>query len=426
MINATNSGSGYDRSRRPARDLVALAIAGQGISLALAIAVARRLSVSGFEAYAVASAIFVLLAALAPLGAEKLTLRQWPPLVRRQDWPMAHGLLRFGVRRTLVTALLAGGTVALVASLRSSDEVRLAVLVTCLSLPAGALVHYGVDLLTAAGRPFRALAIFRILVPATALTLFATALALGVVPQGWLAVAAWGAAWLVALGVMMVSLRPRLDPRVRAATPRGDPAWHREAWPFFIHRIAQALLAQSGILALEAFGAEGVAIGAFAAAMATTGMATVLASATNRAYGRDLALLLEAGDAAGIAALHRRRLGWLLPPLAGFLVVALGFPGVLLGLFRPEFADAGATPLRLLAIATAITVALALAPTQLKFQRRNRAIYTVMGVAAVAQLGLLALLVPQLGATGAALAYLLAMGGSYAVFALLARRGPPD
>jgi O-antigen/teichoic acid export membrane protein len=83
---------------------------------------------------------------------------------------------------------------------------------------------------------------------------------------------------------------------------------------------------------------------------------------------------------------------------------------------------AGATPLRLLALTTAITVLFALAPTQLKFQRRNRVIYSVMAAAAAAQVGLLLVLVPRLGATGAALAYMLAMGGGYAAFAMLARR----
>lgn len=408
----------------PANRLVIIAVIGQAIAYALAIIIARRLSIPGFEAYVVASAIFILLATLAPLGIEKFTLRQWPALVRAGDWGLAHGLLRLGVRRTLVMAVVAGASVAALSLWRSNTDVRLAILVACLSLPAGALVHLGVDLLTAAGRPFRALAIFRIAVPAAALTLFGTALALGVIPAGWVAVGAWGVAWIVALLLMVGSLRPRLDPRLLAAEPRDDAErWQREAWPFLVYRLAQSLLGQSGVIALELFGGSSVAVGAFAAAMATVGMATVLATATNRAYGRDLGLLLEAGDHRGIAALQRERRGWLVPPLAGFLVVAIGFPDTLLGLFRPEFADAGATPLRLLAITTAISVALALAPTQLKFQRRDRALYTVMGLAAVAQLGLLVVLVPRLGATGAALAYLLAMGGSYGGFALLAKRG---
>ncbi|KAB7647404.1 hypothetical protein [Polymorphobacter fuscus] len=402
--------------------LVPLAALGQTLGYVMTVMAARRLSIAGFEAYVVASAVFVLLAVAAPLGAEKYTLRHWPILMRARDWGGAHGFLRFGVRRTAVAATIAAALVVL-AAIAGDDDMARAVLVTGLALPAGALAHYGVDLLTAAGRPFRALAIFRVAVPALALALFAAAPALGVAPSAVLAIGAWGVGWLAALVLMLVSLRPAIDPRIRAAAPVADTArWRRETRPFLFHRLAQALLAQSSLLALERIGADGAALGAFAAAMATTGLAAVLATATNRAYGRELGVLMAAGDAAGIAALHRRRRAWLLPLLAGFLIVCLGFPGVLLGLFRPDFAAAGATPLRLLALATAVSVTFALAPTQLKFQRRNRAVYAVMGAAAAVQILLLLMLVPPLGATGAALAHAAAMAGSYLAFAALARR----
>ena len=46
----------------------------------------------------------------------------------------------------------------------------------------------------------------------------------------------------------------------------------------------------------------------------------------------------------------------------------------------------------------------------LKFRDQNRAVFRVMLAAAAVQLGLLILLVPTLGATGAALAYALGAG----------------
>jgi O-antigen/teichoic acid export membrane protein len=409
------------RHNLPATLLVVIAIVGQMIGFGLGVLIARQLSITGFESYVVASAIFVLASAIAPLGAEKLTLRQWPGLVRLGQWPLARGLFDFGVRRTLATAMIVAACVALVSASRSSAEMRTAILVTCLALPGGALVHYGVDLLTAAGRPFRAMAIFRLAVPATALCVFVAALALGVRPEGWVAVGAWGLAWLAALALMVRAVRPRIDPRLLAAAPQSEPGrWNREARPFLVHAMVRALLAQSAVLALELLGADGIDVGAFAAAMAIVSLAAVLATATNRAYGRDLALLVEAKDFAGIAVLHRRRLRWMLPLLAGFVLIALAFPASLLALFRPEFADAGTAPLRLMAIATACTVAFSLAPTLLKFQRRNRAVYTVMAIGAGLQILLLGLLVPRFGATGAALAYAVTMIGVYSVLALLA------
>lgn len=406
-----------------ANRLVLLAVAGQAIAYGLQIFVARRLTISGFEAYVVASAIFIVLAAVAPLGVEKYTLRKLPALIEAADWSRASGLIRFGLRRTAVSALVAGSLVAGWAAWRGGGETQRAILVTCLSLPAGALVHYGLDLLTAAGRPFRALAIFRIFVPGMALALLVCASALGAAMTGPLAVAGWGAAWLVALALMTVGLRETIDARVVAAAPQSDAReWRPAARPFMVYRAALVLLGQAGVLALELLGPGASDVGAYAAAMATVSMAAVLATATNRAYGRDLSILLAQGDLAGVRTLKRERLIWLAPGIGVFLFVALVFPQALLGLFRPEFGIEGALPLRLLAVTTAVTVAGALSPTWLKFRDRRRLLYAITAAAAAAQVIMLAVLVPLYGATGAALAYAVSMTGLYAACTVAAQR----
>lgn len=58
----------------------------------------------------------------------------------------------------------------------------------------------------------------------------------------------------------------------------------------------------------------------------------------------------------------------------------------------------------------------------LKFRGDGRSTYRILAAAAGAQLIALFLLVPGLGATGAALAYLITVVGMYAVFAALAWR----
>lgn len=68
-----------------------------------------------------------------------------------------------------------------------------------------------------------------------------------------------------------------------------------------------------------------------------------------------------------------------------------------------------------------MTVLLALTPTLLKFQSQSRATYRILVTAACAELLLLLFMIPRLGATGAALAYLLAMSGMYAAFWVKAR-----
>lgn len=407
-----------------AKRLVLVAITGQVLAWFVSILMARRLSLAGFEAYVLASAIFILLASLAPRGAEKYTLRQFPALVQRQDWGLAHGLIRFSTRRTLVTAVVAALLIAGWAMIDAfnTDETRRAIIVTCVALPGGALVHYALELLSAAGRPLSALAIFRVAVPGLVLMLSGLWLASGLPFTGPVAVGSWGVAWLVALAAMAASLIPAVDRRVRSATPVADVvAWRRESRPFFAYRAALALLGQAGLIALGLLTAD-TATGAYAAAMATVNMAAVLATATNRAYGREMALLLEQHDFAALLRLRHERMRWLVPAVTLFLTLTLGFPATILSLFRAEFAATGTTPLRLLALSTAFTVLFSLAPTYLKFQKRNRLTYTVVAIAAVTQLLLLALLVPTLGATGAALAYAASMIGMYGSFAVFAHQ----
>ena len=304
-----------------------------------------------------------------------------------------------------------------------TPETGAALIVTGLSLPAGALAHFGVEALSAAGRPALALALFKLCTPAVALGLAALLLASPIGIDGRLATACWGAAWAVTLGLMAIALWRVLPRRLARARPVYEVAtWRAEARPFLIYRMSLALLGQSGLIALDLLQPSAAVVGAYAAAAGTAGLVTVLATSTNRAFARSLTLLLEARDVRGLAALHRQRLRWLGLPVALFLLASLFAPSRILTAFRPEFVAAGATPLRLLALATAFSVVFALAPTSLKFQKRNNAIYLATALAATSQLGLLLLLIPPLGATGAALAYTVSTGGMYSAMAVLARR----
>src|SRR5688572_26965717 len=67
--------------------------------------------------------------------------------------------------------------------------------------------------------------------------------------------------------------------------------------------------------------------------LASTAPAVVLVTATNRVYARRLSVLLETGDAAGIVALQRARLGWVVPAAGVFLLVAMVLAERILGLF---------------------------------------------------------------------------------------------
>ncbi len=404
--------------------LATIAIAGQALIYLLTIVLARHLSLEGFEAYAVGSAAFTLMVSIAPLGLEKYSLRLLPALIERGDWRLSRGYIGIGLRRTLICAIALGAGVGLWISLTADNPslVSTAVVISCVCLPAGALSHLVVEMLSATGREIQAAAIFRVFVPFAVLVFTGLALVLPVTLSGPAAVACWGVAWGLALALMILSLR-RTTPTVeRSAMAAGQTrAWQREALPFLAYRISLALLAQAGLIALEVLQPSAAAVGAFAAASGTATLVVVLASATNRFYARRLSILLEQQDYDEIQQLSRARLRWLLPCAAIFLVVVFGFGRELLTLFNPAFVEEGLDALRILAVAASFTVMFALSPTYLKYARHNRSVFGIAAGTAGTQIVLLIALVPSYGATGAASAYAISIVGMYAIYTIKAR-----
>jgi O-antigen/teichoic acid export membrane protein len=330
-----------------------------------------------------------------------------PTLLEVGDMPRAAGFLRFALRR-LAVGILAAAAVGLAWGLSSetAPPVRAAIAAGALALPAAVLAQAGLEVLTAAGRVRAATIVVRVAVPGSVLLLVAGVTAAGATLTGAAVIAAWGCAWVAALIPMLLLLRRDLAPVLRAKPVYETSTWRAAARPLWLYRLAVGLQAQAGILALGGFGASPVAVGAYAAATAIISPALVLATSTNRAYSRDIAVLLARRDVDGLSELARRRRRWLHPALAVFATASFAFAGPLLALFRPEFVAAGTWPARILAIAAAISIALSLSPTVLKYRDRSALVLRAVAIAVAIQIVLLACLVPVLGATGAALSYL--------------------
>jgi O-antigen/teichoic acid export membrane protein len=400
-----------------------LAVAGQSVAYFLTIVLARQLSVDGFEAYAVASAAFTLMVMYTPRGLEKYALRLLPALFERKDWPHAKGYLRFGLRRIITVSLLLGSTTFLWVAYFSNytDGIKLAIAMSCLSLPAGALVHYFVEVLSANGRDILATAIFRVAVPLTVLFLVGVLLNSSIELSGAIAVGSWGLAWLLMLFVIAIVVRRTTEPEIWRAEPVEDKSsWSRAARPFLIYRISLAFLAQVGVIAFDRLHPSASAVGAYVAAIGTANMALVMATSTNRYYARRLSILLEQNDFSGVLRLRRERQRWLLPAIAVFLAAVFYFGPEILGFFRPEFVTEGLTALKILAVSTAISILFALAPTYLKYVERNQATRNIVVGAAAVQIFLLIILVPRFAATGAAIAYAVSMSGMYVLSSWIA------
>lgn len=410
--------------------LTFVSLCGQAVAYVLGIVLARQLGVAGFETYVVASAAFILMVTLVPQGLEKYALKLLPPLIEQGEAAQVHGYLRLAGFRILLACVIVGLAVAAWAwqAPGLARETRVAIMIGCVSLPAGALVHLALEVLTAFGRAFVATLVFRLLVPGLVLGMVCTLIAgLPDLRAAWAiaawAIAAWGTAWCVALVLMVWQIRRALPAGLLDTVPVQDPRrWTAAARPFWLYRVSLAVLAQAGIMALEWRPPSSTAVGAFAAALATASIAQVLATATNRVYASRLSVLLDQGDFRGISPLRRSRLRWLALPLLAYLLATFVFARELIALFRPEFVEEGATALRILAASTALSTTLAMAPTYLKHRGENRALFQCVAWAALVQVALLGLLVPAWGVTGAATAHALATAFMYVRIAVRGHR----
>lgn len=389
-----------------------VAVVGQLFAFSISVLLARHLSVDAFEAYVVAAALYLLLLALAAQGLDKYALRLMPGKFDRGQWQLAGDYFVFALTRILVGAVVVGILAAIWArEVREFPPGTLrAVYVSCATVPVGVLVHFLSAVLSATGDCVRSAATTLLLVPAVTLALIGVGVAASLEMSGATSIACWAAGWLVALVVVgrWVHLA-WTGPRGRISDGSVRPPWRQDAFPFWFHRLAMGVVAQIAVLMLDWLQPSAAATGAYAAAMSLATVAAVLAVSTNRMYGREFSILMERNEYPAIYRVCLHRLQWLLPTLGVFLLVTLLFAPQLMKLFRPEFALEGTAALRILALTTATTVVLGVAPTYLKYQRQSRITFVALGACALLQVGLLLALVPRLEATGAAIAYMLSM-----------------
>ncbi len=182
------------------------------------------------------------------------------------------------------------------------------------------------------------------------------------------------------------------------------------------------VLSQASVLLLNLLQPSPAAVGAYAAAASIVTPAVVFVTATNRAYVRQLSISLDARDLTNIAAMRAARLRRLLPPVVLGVLGLMLFARPLLLAFGQEYANEGTVPLRILAMTAAFTMIFSLAPTYVKFTTGRHATILLVVTAAAIQIALLCLLVPVLGATGAALAHSASLIGMYGGFAVIGWR----
>jgi O-antigen/teichoic acid export membrane protein len=401
--------------------LCILALINWGLFYGLTVFLARTLDTRGFHDYSVAVATVTLLTSLASLGLEKYALRILPAAFERHDWAVAQGFLRFSFRSLLLASITVGllyATVRLVLTERSVAELW-PVLAGVSVVPAVAMVQLQIEVLAATGRVVRATFFYRILFPVGALAFICGIGAWTGRLTATQAVEGYAAAWLLTLAALWNQTRKWMPAEVRTAQVVTEArSWLSAAIPFLIHSVMMTQFASLGIIGLEFAGRGEKSVALLAACMQTGSFVVLLATATNRYYSPRGSVLIERQDFAGIEQMILERWRWIIPvTLAYFLGIVL-FGRRILGLFGPGFEE-GYVALLWIAGGASISVILAMAPVYLKFVRRNGLVLGITAIAATVNFGLILLLGPARGATGAAIAYAVSIGGMAIAFATI-------
>ena len=266
--------------------LAALALANQLLFYAINVVLARQLSTEAFDRYCVAVSTTLILSTIATLGLEKYALRYLPPLLERGDAARVRAYWRFslttvvGTSLALIIVFAAGMFLSFWAA---GADPRLVILYLVAFLPGIGLCCFTLEVVTASGTPLPAVAVYRVVLPGTLLSLIVVLWWTALPLSATTALLAYGTAWTVATFLLWRMARARLPFPVRATTATAEPRdWLRGALPFLLNSLLLTLLAQSGVVILAFVATSDAVVGQYAVAAQLGTFIVLLATSTNR------------------------------------------------------------------------------------------------------------------------------------------------
>ncbi|MEA2396625.1 MAG: hypothetical protein QOK25_181 [Thermoleophilaceae bacterium] len=390
---------------RGAAGVAAMRCAELALNLGAAILLARALGVSGYGAYAAAIAVANLLTIPSTLGTVPLLVRGAAAYVSSGSLSLLHGLLRRAWQWAAATATAVGAlTAAGVLLLAGGSPGTRAVAAAGLLVPLTALCLLGQGALQGlqrVGAAFVSLMVVRPLAFVGALAALRLA-GVHLAPGGAMLLQA--AATGCALLLTVLLLRAAIPAAVRLARPAyATRTWAASALAMGLNNGLMAVHAGTGVALAAAVGGARDA-GLLGGAMRVTTVVVLTIWASLQAFTPVIARLYAAGEIErlrrGTALFTRRVLA--ATCVVAAIVAALADP--ILGILGHDF-TAGATALRLLCLAAVINAAAAPNVSLLMMTEHERAAAGSAGVAVVLNVALCLLLIPPLGASGAAVAF---------------------
>jgi O-antigen/teichoic acid export membrane protein len=410
---------------RKALQLCLLSLINYGLFFGIGVFLARVLGIEGFKHYNVAIATLALLASLSTLGLEKYAQRALTAYCESGQWELARGFALFGRNSVVLAAIVAVLLYAVVATARwlaAGTAPDWTTLLALLFLPVMVLALFMLEVLASTGEVVRSTFVYRLLLPLFFILPLALVRFSPRAVTANITVLSYGAAWVVSFLLLRRLAFRSLPEQVMSANEAREPrTWLVRSAPFLVHSVMMTQFASLGIVGLEILGGDETSVAVLAAAMQTGSFIVLLATSTNRLYGPMASSLIERRDYDGVVATIRERHSWIIPATLIYFAAMLVFGRRILGLYGPDF-TAGYPALCFIAGGASVSVWFAMAPNYLKFVGRNRLVLGITAAAALLNVGLLVVLGPRYGATGAGAAYGISLAVMAVVFLVLGLR----
>lgn len=385
--------------------MLGLKVAYSSQGFLLSFVLARTLGAAGYGIYTYALSWAVFLGLLSIVGLDKLVTREVAIDRGRENWGRVRGLVRTANRTGFAVSVAVVVVVATITSIVNNvglTEMSFTVLVGLLMVPILTLMKVRQAALAGLGEVALGQWPELLLHPATVTALVAIWwLATGqVLAHVAMFFTVLSSAAMLVVGACLLHRTMRQAAQSEPLPPLRLP-WRETLWPLTLMSGVQGIQAQADMLLLGLL-APAAAVGAYGVASRGGQLVTFFLLAAVPALGPATASLYASGDRPELerlAVTTARTTTLLTLPVALGLIL---FGRWALALFGPGF-PAGAPALAILACGQFVNVACGPVGTVLIMTGHERIVLRRVGVAAVANAALSAVLIPFLGALGAAM-----------------------
>jgi O-antigen/teichoic acid export membrane protein len=176
----------------------------------------------------------------------------------------------------------------------------------------------------------------------------------------------------------------------------------RAVWVLLVLAAMRALLSRTDVLLLGML-VHTTSVGIYAVAARVADLVAFALTAINTMFAPHIAALHAQGDRSGLQAMVTKTAWWATLSAVVIALPLFALAGFVLSLFGDVFTS-GSVALRILLLGQLVNATAGSVGAMLTMTGHERQAAVVMAIAALAQIGLSAVLIPRYGATGAALA----------------------